>query len=161
MRVIIADTWPIHYLVLIGQSEILPALFEKLIIPLAVRDELARPEAPEVMRKWIQAPPHWLELHPHPLSTFDDELESLDEGEREALALAAALAADLLLLDDREGVRVARSKGFRVIGTLRVLHLAARRGLVDLADSFERIKRTNFRYRQAILDKLLDQAEKG
>jgi predicted nucleic acid-binding protein len=62
-----------------------------------------------------------------------------------ALILAASLGADLLLLDDRKGVRVARKKGLRVIGTLRVLQLAAKPGLLDLAESFERIKRTNFR----------------
>jgi predicted nucleic acid-binding protein len=84
-------------------------------------------------------------------------LEGLDDGEKAALALAASLAADLVLMDDREGVRVARNKGFRVIGTLRVLDLGARRGLLDLADAFERIKRTNFRYRQEIMDELLDQ----
>lgn len=32
-----------------------------------------------------------------------------------------------------------------------------RRGLVDLADSFARLKRTNFRYRQEIMDALLDE----
>lgn len=50
MRVVIADTGPIHYLVLIGHSEILPALFEKVIIPSAVYGELARAEAPDALR---------------------------------------------------------------------------------------------------------------
>lgn len=58
-------------------------------------------------------------------------------------------------MDDRGGVRVARSKGFRVIGTLGVLDLGARRGVLDIADAFERIKRTSFRYRQEIMDELL------
>jgi len=87
----------------------------------------------------------------------DPSLEGLDDGEKAALALAASLAADLVLMDDRDGVRAARRKGFRVIGTLRVLELGARRGLLDLADAFERIKRTNFRYRQEIMDELLDE----
>jgi predicted nucleic acid-binding protein len=47
-----------------------------------------------------------------------------------------------------------------VTGTLGVLSLAASHGLIDLADSFERLKRTNFRYRQQIMDDLLEQ-EKG
>jgi predicted nucleic acid-binding protein len=111
----------------------------------------------------MHAPPAWLELHPPPDGPFDvelnhiAELKNIDEGEKAALVLAASLGADLLPLDDREGVRVARKQGFRVIGTLRVLHLAARRGLLDLAESFERVKRTNFRYRQEIMDQLLDQ----
>jgi predicted nucleic acid-binding protein len=128
VRAVIADTGPIHYLVLIGHSEILPALFERVIIPSAVGDELARMETPEEVRNWIQAAPAWLEVRTQPDYPFDDaSLESLDDGERAALALAASLAADLVLMDDRAGVRVARSKGFRVIGTLMVLALGARR----------------------------------
>jgi predicted nucleic acid-binding protein len=158
VRVVIADTGPIHYLVLIGQSEILPALFERVILPSVVRDELARMEAPDAVRDWIQAAPAWLEVRSDSVSSSDDaSLESLDDGEKAALALAASLAADLILMDDRDGVRVARSQGFRVVGTLRVLELGAPRGLLDLADAFERIKRTNFRYRQEIMDELLKQ----
>jgi predicted nucleic acid-binding protein len=158
VRAVIADTGPIHYLVLIGHSEILPALFEKVIIPSVVRDELARMEAPDVVRNWILAAPAWLDVQAHPGSPFDDpSLDGLDDGEKAALALAGSLAADLVLMDDRDGVRVARNKGFRVIGTLRVLDLGERRGLLDLADAFERIKRTNFRYRQEVMDELLDQ----
>jgi predicted nucleic acid-binding protein len=162
VRTVVADTGPIHYLVLIGHIEILPALFERVIIPSVVHDEMARPEAPEAVRKWMQAPPAWLEVQTPPGNTFDDaSLENLDDGEKAALALAASLAADLVLMDDRDGVRVARNKGFRVIGTLRVLDLGARRGLLDLAEAFERVKRTNFRYRQEIMDELLSQQEGG
>lgn len=124
MHTVVADTGPILYPVLIGHAEILPALFEKVIIPSAVRDELSRGEAPEMVRNWIQTPPAWLELRAPPTGPFDHALEKLDDGEKAALALAAALGADLVLLDDREGVRVARNMGLRAIGTLRVLQLA-------------------------------------
>jgi predicted nucleic acid-binding protein len=56
---------------------------------------------------------------------------------------------------------VALGKGFDVTGTLGVLSLAARRGLVNLADSFARLKLTNFRYRQEIMDELLNWQEGG
>jgi predicted nucleic acid-binding protein len=65
--------------------------------------------------------------------------------------------ADLILIDERKGTRVALNKGFEVTGTLGVLGVAARRGLVDLADSFAGLKQTNFRYRQEIMDALPDQ----
>jgi predicted nucleic acid-binding protein len=45
---------------------------------------------------------------------FDDEsLKGLDQGEQAAIALASAINADLLLMDDREGVMVARAKDSR------------------------------------------------
>ena len=46
MRLVVADTSPIHYLLLIGHIDILPALFDKIIVPMAVIAELAHPKAP-------------------------------------------------------------------------------------------------------------------
>ena len=62
---------------------------------------------------------------------------------------------DLLLMDDREGVIAARSKGVRVAGTLGVLVMAAERALLNLADAFDRIKRTSFHYPQELIDRFL------
>jgi len=47
------------------------------------------------------------------------------------------------------------AKGFRVAGALGILSMAAGRRLIDLADAFERIKRTSFHYRQETMDELL------
>jgi len=91
----------------------------------------------------------------------DAALQPLGAGERAAITLALSLHADLILIDERKGTAVALGKGFEVTGTLGVLGLAARRGLVDLADSFTRLKRTSFRYRQEIMDELLNQQEGG
>ena len=58
-------------------------------------------------------------------------------------------------MDDREGVTAARRKGLAVTGTLGILDLAARRGMVDLAEAFARSKATSFYYRQGLLDSFL------
>lgn len=94
-------------------------------------------------------------------SAIDDQAwRALDAGEREALALARALGAELVLMDDRAGVTVERQQGLTVTGTLGVLDLAAQRGLVDLADAFARLRATTFRYRPEIMDALLAQHRK-
>ena len=49
---------------------------------------------------------------------------------------------------------VAQQRGLTVTGTLGVLDLAARRGLIQLAVAFAQLKATNFRYRPEILDAL-------
>jgi predicted nucleic acid-binding protein len=91
-----------------------------------------------------------------PSGQFDFELGTgLDEGEAAAIALATSLGADLLLMDDRKGAIVARSKGLRVTGTLGVLDIAAERGLVDFAQAINRLRRTTFRIPGALLDSLL------
>jgi predicted nucleic acid-binding protein len=155
--VVVADTGPINYLVLIGHIEVLRALFEKVIVPSVVHAELARVEAPDAVRRWIETPPAWFEVRPHPARATDDAtFDSLDDGEKAALSLATSLGADLVLMDDREAVGVARARGLRVIGTLGVLSLGASHGLLNLNDAFDRIKSTNFRYRQELMDHLLD-----
>lgn len=160
MQIVIADTGPVNYLVLIGYPDILPVLFDQVIIPDAVRDELSRKEAPERVRTWIQAQPLWVIIHTHSVASFDPAMQSLDGGEIAALEIALAVAADLVLMDDRVGVTVARAIGLRVIGTLRILDLGARRGLFELSDAFNRLKSTNFRYRQETMDALLADFER-
>lgn len=152
MRLVIADTGPINYLVLIEEIELLPRLFEKVILPGVVRDELMA--GPIAFRMWASGLPAWVDLMdasgPVPATS-----RHLDAGEEEAIRLAVQLDADLLLMDDREGVLSARKCGLTVTGTLGVLGLASRRGLIDLGAAFDRLKRTNFHYRQSLMDQLL------
>jgi predicted nucleic acid-binding protein len=156
MRLVVADTGPINYLVLIDAIGVLPMLFERIFIPAAVQAELTNAEAPEEVRTWIGQPPAWFEVRPNP-EPINSSIEerNLDEGERAAIALARAISADLILMDDRAGVAVAQQHGLTVTGTLGVLELAARRGLVDLASVLTRLKATNFRYPPEIMDALL------
>jgi predicted nucleic acid-binding protein len=153
--IVVADTGPINYLVLIGHIDVLALLFKKVVLPDVVRDELMDSHAPHEVRNWIAAPPAWLEIRPAPFVN-DVSSAGLDDGEMAAIALAIEIHADLLLMDDRRGVRTARSKGFKVAGTLAILVMAARRGLLDLASALDSLKQTSFHYRQELLDQLLD-----
>ncbi len=157
MRLVIADTGPINYLLLIQHIDILPSLFDRVVLPAAVKDELSDPETPPAVRDWIANAPAWVEVHESIPLIEDSSLKRLDPGEGEAIRLALELKADLLLIDDRAGVAVAENKGLRVAGTLGVLGMAARHGIINLAEAFERLKRTNFHYRQELLDRLLDE----
>ena len=44
MRVVVTDTGPLHYLVLTGDVALLPNLFEKVLTPERVRNDLAHAE---------------------------------------------------------------------------------------------------------------------
>jgi predicted nucleic acid-binding protein len=46
VRLVIADTGPLNYLLLIGHIDILPVLFEKVVLPATVESELASGKAP-------------------------------------------------------------------------------------------------------------------
>lgn len=152
MRLVIADTSPVNYLILIGHIDLLPRLFERVILPTAVQAELSSADAPPSVRQWIAVPPAWLEV----VEAQDtDLLVGLHRGETAAIALAQSLHADLVLMDERKGVTVARSKGVLVTGTLGLLEMAAQRGLIDFADAIERLRRTSFRSPEALLDLML------
>lgn len=136
MRPVIADTSPV-------------------ILPVEVKDELGHPKAPFVVRNWIAAPPAWVDVRK--TSRQDPSLNMLDAGEEAAISLAVELHADLLLMDDEEGVIAARGQGLEVTGTLGVLTRAAQRRLLDLREAFDRLKRTNFHYQKELLDQLLSE----
>jgi predicted nucleic acid-binding protein len=51
--VVIADTSPLSYLIRIEQIEVLPQLYERVVIPESVFGELNHPRAPDAVRDWI------------------------------------------------------------------------------------------------------------
>jgi predicted nucleic acid-binding protein len=154
VRVVVADTGPLHYLVLVGAVDILPALFSGVTVPSEVRAELLHPAAPGPVRHWASNPPAWLTVAA--VSAVEDPLlTKVDAGEAAAITLAVSLHAGLVLMDDRAGVTAARAKGLEVVGTVGVLDRAATRRLIDIAAVVARLKATNFRIRPALLDALV------
>jgi predicted nucleic acid-binding protein len=61
VQLVIADTGPINYLILIRCIDVIPALFEKVLIPSTVKNELAASQAPLSVRYWIASLPAWLD----------------------------------------------------------------------------------------------------
>lgn len=153
MRVV-SNTSPIAYLTTIGYIDLLPRLFGTVTIPKAVQNELTSPNAPLVVQRWINAPPGWIVLQSAP-TTFAPELHQLDAGERAAIALAEAINADLILLDDLAARRVAASRGLALTGVLGVLDRAAAQGWIDIHKAIDQLRQTNFRTSSTLLEKLL------
>jgi predicted nucleic acid-binding protein len=55
--IIVSDTSPINYLVLIGEIEILRKLAGQVIIPQSVYHELQDPKTPQQVKDWIDSDP--------------------------------------------------------------------------------------------------------
>lgn len=151
---VISDTSPIRYLVQINQIDLLQRLFQNIWVPNVVAEELLHPSAPLAVRDWMEQPPGWMKVSPV-TDINDATLDPLDPGERAAIVLGLFVKADLIIIDDRHGASIAAKKGFETIGTLGLLDLAAKRKLIDLRDALDRLTRTNFRYRQDMLDELM------
>ena len=84
----------------------------------------------------------------------------LDRGEAEAIALAAELQADLLLMDERLGRTEAARFGLRVIGVLGVLIEAKGRGRLQRIEPIldELRHDAGFRVSQALRARVLQAA---
>ncbi len=152
--IVVCDTSPINYLLLIGQIDLLNRLFGQIIIPDLVRDEMLDPSAPLILQEWIVKPPNWLKIQAVPV--IDETLSTLDPGEQAAISLAQALPADLLIIDERLGRKIACERGLSIIGTLGILDDAANQGLIDLKETLAQLKETNFRVSRKIIQDLLN-----
>lgn len=153
--IVIADTSPINYLILIGKIDILPALYDTILVPPEVLAELTQPKAPDPVRVWAQQPPSWLVVRP--VTVRPDFLRhELDPGEAAALSLAIDLGAELVIIDEEAGRAEASLLGLRLIGTLGVLREAHRAGLLDLAQALDALQATTFRVRASLIRSLLD-----
>ena len=145
--VVVSDTSPVLNLAAISSLHLLGSLYPSVVIPPMVQAELA--SLARCQRRFAAADPVALpaflrvEALPAPALVLAAEFRRrLHPGEAEALALAVALPADLLLLDERAARQLARQRGLRTRGLLGVLVAAKRRGLLSVvAPLLERLER--------------------
>lgn len=141
--IVVSDTSPINYLLLVGKIFVLPELLGNVVVPSAVFRELQSVKTPSVVREFIQNRPEWLEVREASV-LFDTDLDELDTGEREAIVLAEELKANVLLMDEQRGRQVALKRNLRVVGTLGILERAAEKGLLDFAETLRKLKEKGF-----------------
>ena len=156
--IVVADTTPINYLVLIGEQDLLRALFRSVIIPVGVQSELLSAGTPATVRHWTSHQPQWLAIRPTTVLP-DTRLSYLDEGEREAIQLAEELGADLLLVDERAARKEATKRHLATSGTLGILDRAADKELIEFVPTLERLKQTSF-YLSVAVERLFLERDK-
>ena len=152
--IVVSDSTPLHYLVLIDAISILLDLFGRVVIPQAVVDELQHVRTPSPVKVWMNDAPSWLEVK-RVSAPLDAALAVLGAGERQAILLAQELEADVLLMDDKAGRQEAWRRNLKVVGTLAVLEEGARRGLVRLPEALARLQQTSYRISPEVLESLL------
>jgi predicted nucleic acid-binding protein len=152
---VVADTSPLNYLVLLQQETLLPTLYARVVIPPAVQVELQRSRTPAAVRQWMAHPPAWLTVQQpqQPLSVR--QFPRLDDGELEAIPLAEELHAAFLLMDEVDGREEALRRAIPVTGTLGVLETAAIRGLIDLPLVLAQLWATTFYASQRLYEEVL------
>ncbi len=154
--IVVADTSPINYLVLIGQIDLLPHFYDQVLVPPAVWDEFHHAETPEAVRAWIETPPGWFELRkltagPDPLLGF------LGRGERESIALADQVKAGRLIVDEMPARIEAIRRNISVIGTLGILRNGARANLLNLPETLSELQRAGFYMSPELIQSVLEE----
>jgi predicted nucleic acid-binding protein len=152
--IVVADTSPLNYLVLIGQIDVLKHLYGRILIPPAVLAELTRPQTPLPVKHWAEHRPDWLEVRPPRLSGAP-LTPALGQGEAQAILLASETPGSKLIIDESLGRAEAQRLGLVVIGTVGVLRDASNAALLDLKSAVQALQATTFRVSPTILEKLL------
>lgn len=62
--IVVADSGPLHYLILLGHVDLLRRFYGEVLVPEAVARELSVGGTPDVVRDWIAAAPTWVDVRP-------------------------------------------------------------------------------------------------
>jgi len=147
-RVVISDTSCLIALASIDRIGLLQVLFSEVVTTAEVEQEFGKQL------------PIWIKLR-QPINT-DQQLElerTLGKGESSAIALAIEIPDSLVIIDEKQGRRVAMQLGLEVIGTLRVLLLAKQDGIIDnLKRAIAELQGHGFRLDKDVIQDILREA---
>jgi predicted nucleic acid-binding protein len=153
----VSNTTPLRYLIAIKQEHLLGQLFEKVFVPVAVQEELTDTRTPEIVRRRVMSPPAWFEVRAVQETGATTFPVTLHRGEREAILLAVALPANILLIDEQIGRTIALGRNLPLSGTLGVLERADSMGLVrDFPQVLQELKTSGFFIADTLEQRLLE-----
>ncbi|HKK10285.1 MAG TPA: DUF3368 domain-containing protein [Bacteroidales bacterium] len=136
MRKVVANTTPILSLIKINKLDLLEQLYGKIFIPKAVYIEIQqgkqKPHYEDLKNK------SWIEIKTLKKPEKFEFVLNLDKGEAEAILLAKEINADLIIMDEIAGRRVARNIDSALTGTLGVLLKAKEKGFIGSVGSLLR-----------------------
>lgn len=128
-KIIVSNTTPLIGLMRIKRLELLPQLFKQIIIAEGVYREVVdydRKEADLIKSA------DWLEvIKVKDKLAVEVLLDELDIGESETIVLSREVSADIVLIDERKARRKVKQLGFNLSGTVGVLLLAKKKGMID------------------------------
>ena len=156
--VLVADTGPLIALAGIGQLELLHQLYDAVLVPQPVHDEVLA-GGTNLVGLEIYRQTDWLEVVE--IEANDPSLLALlDEGEASVIVLAQERRADVVLIDEQKARKVARTLyGLKVIGSVRILLKAKQKGLLsDIKSAFTAIRDNGYYLHDSIVDYALREA---
>lgn len=162
---IVSNAGPLIHLSWIGRLHLLQQLFDELIVPNRVKEEVlqADDDVPGVSELLATFASGWIHVHLVESREDVEVLERiLDAGESEAIVLANEIQADLLLLDDRRARREAERQGVPISGTVGVLRRGRDQQLIPaVLPVLNELRKLGFRASEALLQRIEQEENTG
>lgn len=113
----------------------------------------------EVKNEFGESLPNWIKVVKVKNLQKKKELEEvLDRGEASSIALSLEIEDAILIIDERKGRKIANSLNIKIIGTIGVLILAYKKGLIkDLISVIHKLVNSGFRLSDDILNRIIEQ----
>lgn len=156
---VICNTSPLFYLHRLGCLELLQKLYQRIVVPEAVVEELKagrdrREDAPDI------ADYEWIVVRTVRVPELVRLITDLGAGEAQVLALALEEPGSLVILDDRLARQVATLQNLRITGTAGVILKAKQEGHISVvAPLLERLLQLDFRLSDAVKARILKLAQ--
>jgi len=149
-KIIISDTSCLIALQNIGLLNLLKDLYQEILITQEVKNEFGS-DLPD----WI------IVLEVKNKEKQAEIEERLDKGEASSIALALEIKDSVLIIDEIKGRKIAKSLNIEIIGTIGILLLADKRGLIkDVLSIILRLVNKGFRLSDKLIDKLIEKYSK-
>lgn len=126
---VVVDASPLIVLFKSGLADLLPGLFTEIVVPASVRREVMINGRDDAAINGL-ANASWVTHVEDPIVSSVIAAWDLGAGESSVLAFAATQPAARAVLDDRAARNCAKALQIRTLGTLGVVVLAKRRGMI-------------------------------
>ena len=163
--IVIADTTPIITLMKLQRLDLLEKLFDTVIVPNAVYEELVSNSNYLTEVQMVVECPFLKRCAVSDRQSIKilREVVGLDAGESEAIALAEENNADLLIIDERKGRRIAKQMELKITGTIGILLQAFDCKILseeEILSCSERLRNSRIRISDSLFELILDHVKK-
>ena len=158
---VISDTSPLLNLALIDRLDLLKSQFDSITIPSQVWDELTGGDSGLNSLRELREEGFLSIVEVERSSLFIEIFRELDLGETAAICYAIQQDAELLLLDEKEGRRVARRHDLEVTGVLGILLKGTKAGNVEMKQELDALREAGFWISEDLYSKVLSESEDG
>jgi predicted nucleic acid-binding protein len=158
-ELVVSDTSPLLNLALIERLDLIESQFSSVTVPRQVWDELADGEEGLDAVRTLRDEAFLTVVEVDRSDLFTEIFHELDLGETAAICYAIEQDADLILLDERDGRRVARRHDLNVTGVIGILLRGANTGTVELQQELDALREAGFWISDDLYSKVLAEAE--